>query len=142
MKNSGDTPLPANLAAEMAILGAILLNNGHYQEAAGRIEAFDFSLDSHRRVFARMGEPIGDGARVDIVTLAEQLQRHKQLSTGGGVAWLAGLTEGLPRRLSIEDYIRIVKDKSLLRQAIAESDRVGTLAGDQSGSAEVILAEA
>ena len=141
MKN-GDTPLPANLAAEMAILGAILLNNGHYQEAAGRIEAFDFSLDSHRRVFARMGELIAGGARIDIVTLAEQLQRHKELSLVGGVAWLATLTEGLPRRLSIEDYVRIVKDKSLLRQAIAESDRVGVLAGDQSGSAEEVLAEA
>ncbi len=95
--------LPANVAAEMAILGAILLNNGHFQEAAGRIEAADFSLDSHRRVFARMGELMSEGQRVDIVTLAEQLQRHKELSVIGGVAWLAGLTEGLPRRLSIED---------------------------------------
>ena len=113
----------------MAILGAILLNNGHYQEAAGRIEAADFSLDSHRRVFLRMGELMTEGKRVDIVTLAEQLQRNKELSVIGGVAWLASLTEGLPRRLSIEDYVRIVKDKSLLRQTIAESDRVGVLAG-------------
>ena len=126
----------------MAILGAILLNNGHYQEAAGRIEAADFSLDSHRRVFPRMGELMSEGQRVDIVTLAEQLQRNKELSVIGGVAWLAALTEGLPRRLSIEDYVRIVKDKSLLRQTIAESDRVGVLAGDQSGSAEEVLAEA
>ena len=89
-----------------------------------------------------MGELMSEGSRVDIVTLAEQLQRHKELSVIGGVAWLATLTEGLPRRLSIEDYVRIVKDKSLLRQAIAESDRVGVLAGDQSGSAEEVLAEA
>lgn len=142
MKPGEDLPPPANLAAEMAILGAILLNNGHYQEAAGRIEAFDFSLDSHRRVFARMGELITEGAQVDIVTLAEQLQRHKELSVVGGVAWLASLTEGLPRRLSIEDYVRIVKDKSLLRQAISESYRVGVLAGDQTDSAEEVLAEA
>jgi replicative DNA helicase len=44
------------VAAEAAILAAILLNNSHYQEAAGRVEAADFSLDSHRRVFLRMGE--------------------------------------------------------------------------------------
>jgi replicative DNA helicase len=142
MKPGEELPPPANLAAETAILGAILLNNGHYQEAAGRIEAFDFSLDSHRRVFARMGELITEGVQVDIVTLAEQLQRHKELSTVGGVAWLASLTEGLPRRLSIEDYVRIVKDKSLLRQAIRESHRVSVLAGDQSDSAEEVLAEA
>jgi replicative DNA helicase len=137
-----EVPSPANVAAERAILGAILLNNRHYQEAAGRIEAADFFLESHRRVFARMGELVGEGHRIDIVTLAEQLQRRKELSLVGGAAWLAGLTEGLPRRLSIEDYVRIVKDKSLLRQAIVESTRVGVLAGDQSGSAEEVLAEA
>ena len=65
--------LPASVAAEKAILGAILLNNGHYQEAAGRIAAVDFSLDSHRRVFLRMGELMSEDKSIDIVTLAEQL---------------------------------------------------------------------
>ena len=106
-RSSSEAVLPANVTAEMAILGAILLNNGHYQEAAGRIEAADFSLDAHRRVFRRMGELMTEGKRVDIVTLAEQLQRNKDLSVIGGVAWLASLTEGLPRRLSIEDYVRL-----------------------------------
>ncbi len=58
---SSEAVLPANVTAEMAILGAILLNNGHYQEAAGRIEAADFSLDAHRRVFQRMGELMTEG---------------------------------------------------------------------------------
>lgn len=138
----GDAPLPASLAAETAILGAILLNNRHYQEAAGRIDAADFSLDSHRRIFLRIGELAAEGRSVDIITLAEQLQRSKELSNIGGVAYLAALTEGLPRRLSIDDYVRIVKDKSLLRQTIVESHRVGTMAGDQSDSAEQVLAEA
>jgi len=138
----GDQPLPASLAAETAILGAILLNNRHYQEAAGRIDAADFSLDSHRRIFVRIGELVVEGRSVDIITLAEQLQRAKELSLIGGVAYLASLTEGLPRRLSIDDYVRIVKDKSLLRQTIVESHRVGTMAGDQSEPAEQVLAEA
>ena len=38
-----------------------------------------------------MGELMTEGKRVDIVTLAEQLQRNKELSAIGGVAWLAGL---------------------------------------------------
>jgi replicative DNA helicase len=138
----GDEPLPASLAAETAILGAILLDNRHYQEAGGLIDATDFSLDSHRRIFLRIGELLVEGRSVDIITLAEQLQRAKELSVIGGVAYLAALTEGLPRRLSIGDYVRIVKDKSLLRQTIVESHRVGTMAGDQSDSAEQVLAEA
>jgi replicative DNA helicase len=139
---SQEQGLPANVAAEKAILGAILLKNSHYQEAAGRIEAMDFSLDAHRRIFLRVGELISEDKSVDIVTLAEQLQRNKELSVIGGAAYLAMLTEGLPRRLSIEEYVRIVKDKSLLRQTILESDRVGVLAGDQAGTAEEVLAEA
>jgi replicative DNA helicase len=134
--------MPANIAAETAILGAILLDNRHYQAAVCHVEARDFSLDSHRRVFLRIGELVNAGKNVDIVTLAEELQRHRELSSIGGAAWLASLTEGLPRRPSIEDYVRIVKDKSLLRQAIAESGRVGALAGDHPGSVEEVLAEA
>ena len=53
---------------------------------------------------------------VDIVTLANELARYKELEAVGGVAYLASLTEGLPRRPVIEEYIRIVKDKSLLRK--------------------------
>jgi replicative DNA helicase len=134
--------MPANLAAETAILGAILLDNRHYQAASSQVEVHDFSLDSHRRVFLRIGELVTAGKNVDLVTLAEELRRHKELSSIGGAAWLASLTEGLPRRPSIEDYLRIVKDKSLLRQAIAESGRVVALAGDHPGSVEEVLAEA
>jgi replicative DNA helicase len=137
-----DQPMPASLAAETAILGAILLDNGHYHEAASMIDAADFSLDSHRRIFRDMAALLAQGHSVDLVTLAEQLQRRKELSQVGGVAYLAGLTEQLPRRLSIDDYVRIVKDKSLLRQTIAESHRVGALASDQSDPAVDVLAEA
>lgn len=137
-----DAPAPASLAAETAILGAILLDNRHYHEAAAAMEAADLFLDSHRRIFVSVAALMAEGHSVDIVTLAEQLQRQKELSLVGGVAYLAALTEGLPRRLSIDDYVRIVKDKSLLRQTIAESRRVGTLAGDQSDTAVDVLAEA
>jgi len=49
---------------------------------------------------------------VDIVTLANELARYKEVEAVGGVAYLASLTEGLPRRPVIEEYIRIVKDRA------------------------------
>jgi replicative DNA helicase len=142
LREQQDQPAPSSLSAEIALLGAVLLENSHYHQAAGLLEAADFWLDSHRRIYRAMGELLAEGASVDIVTLAEQLQRHKALSLIGGVAYLASLTEGLPRRLSIDDYVRIVKDKSLLRQTILESNRVGVLAIDQVEKAEEVLAEA
>jgi replicative DNA helicase len=49
-----DSGLPANVDAEKTILGAILLDNAAHSEAAEVLEADDFSLDSHRRIYLRM----------------------------------------------------------------------------------------
>jgi replicative DNA helicase len=131
--------LPANIDAERAILGAVLLDNPCYNEAAERLRPEDFALDSHQRIFTRMGELIDSGRAVDLHILAEELARHKQVESVGGVAYLASLTEGLPRRVSIEDYVRIVKDKSLLRQLIGICSNAITRAADQSESALEVL---
>jgi replicative DNA helicase len=131
--------LPASIDAERSILGAILLDNHAYNEAAEKLRADDFALSAHQRVFARMAELIDLGRAVDIVTLSEELARRKEIEAIGGVAYLASLTEGLPRRLSIEEYVRIVKDKSLLRQLINICSSAITRAADQSEDALEVL---
>jgi replicative DNA helicase len=143
-----DAGLPANIDAEKTILGAILLDNAAHSEAAEKLEADDFSLDSHRRIFLRMTELMNEQRAVDIVTLSNELARYKEVEAVGGVAYLASLTEGLPRRPVIEEYIRIVKDKSLLRRlmlicssAIARAADQGESALDVLGAAESQLME-
>ena len=143
-----DSPLPASVDAEKTILGAILLDNAAHAEAAEKIEAEDFSLDSHRRIFLRMTELINAQRAVDIITLTDELSRLKEIESIGGVAYLASLTEGLPRRPVIDEYIRIVKDKSMLRKlmlicsnAIARAANQGEAALDVLGYAEKQLIE-
>jgi replicative DNA helicase len=143
-----DSGLPANVDAEKTILGAILLDNAAHAETAEKLTDEDFSLDSHRRIFQRMTELINAQKAVDIVTLANELARFKEIESIGGVAYLASLTEGLPRRPVIEEYIRIVKDKSLLRKlmlicsnAIARAADQGEAALDVLGAAESQLME-
>src|ERR1700747_501733 len=134
-----DAGLPANIDAEKTILGAILLDNAAHSEASEKIDGDDFSLDSHRRIFLRMTDLMNSQRPVDIVTLAEELAKNKEVESVGGVAYLASLTEGLPRRPVIEEYIRIVKDKSLSRQLINISSTAITRAADQSDEALVVL---
>ncbi len=131
--------LPASIESERLILGAIMLDNHAYNEAAEKLHAEDFALDSHQRVFARMADLIDAGRAVDIVTLTEELTRRKEVEAVGGVAYLASLIEGLPHRLSVEDYVRIVKDKSLLRQLIRICSDSITRAIDQSEGAIDVL---
>jgi replicative DNA helicase len=131
--------LPANIDAEKTILGAILLDNAAHAEAAEFVKADDFSLDSHRRIFLRMSELMDTGRAVDIVTLANELARYKEVEAVGGVAYLASLTEGLPRRPVIEEYIRIVKDKSMLRRLMGICSAAIARAADQSEDALGVL---
>ena len=133
--------LPASIDAEKTILGAVMLDNAAFSEAAEKLTPEDFSLDSHRRIFLRMNELIDAQRPVDIVTLPIELAKHKEVEAVGGVAYLASLTEGLPRRPVIEDYIRIVKDKSLLRRLMGICSAAIAKAADQSQDAIGVLDE-
>jgi replicative DNA helicase len=132
-----DVSLPADPSAEKTILGAILLDNTAYYEASASntFEADDFSLDSHKRIYRRMTELLDSQRAVDIVTLSNELALHKEIGAVGGVAYLASLTEGLPRRPRIEEYLRIVKDKSLARRLMIVSSQAIARAADQSETA-------
>jgi replicative DNA helicase len=137
-----DSGLPANVDAEKTILGAILLDNAAHAEAAEKLDSEDFSLDSHRRIFHCMGKLMDGQHAVDIVTLVDALSRLKEIESVGGVAYLASLTEGLPRRPVIDEYIRIVKDKSLLRKLMLICSAAIARAADQSESALDVLGAA
>ena len=117
---SGDFNLPANIDAERTLLGAVLLDDAALHYLVGVLNSDDFALDSHRRIYQAMTEMRGRGEAVDIVTLSDVLTGKKEIEAIGGVAYLASLTEGLPRHPSCRDYVRIVKAKSLLRRLLLE----------------------
>src|SRR6202050_4811723 len=71
--------LPANVEAERSILGAILLDNFAYNQAAEHLRIEDFSLDSTRRIYGRMVDLAESSRPIDMITLIEELDRHKDL---------------------------------------------------------------
>ncbi len=138
---ASEIPLPASVDGERTILGAVLLDNNAFETAAEHLSSDDFSLDSHRRIFLRMAELMNSQRAIDIVTLANALTQRKEIEAVGGVAYLASLTEGLPRRPVIGEYIRIVKDKSLLRKLMSTCSLAIARAADQPESALELLGD-
>jgi replicative DNA helicase len=136
--------LPANVDAERSILGAILLDNFAYNEAAEFLKPDDFSLESHRRIYSRMMDLRESSRPVDLITLSEELDRNKELDSVGDVAYLSGLVDGVPERPSIEQYVKIVRDKALLRGLMHAANAAIARASEPSGelSAEDILNDA
>src|ERR1700694_193044 len=116
--------LPVNLDAERFVLGAILMDDALYIQVAGTLEADDFSLEKHRRIFLRMGELYERGERIDRVTVANELMKQNQLESVDGVSYLVSLDEGLPALSNLDSYSRIVKDKATLRRIIFTSQKL------------------
>jgi len=134
--------LPASVEAERSILGAILLDNFAYNQAAEHLKSEDFSLDSHRRIYSRMVELAESSRPIDMITLVEELDRHKDLETIGDVGYVSSLVEGVPERPSIEHYVKIVRDKALLRGLISAANTAIARASEQADAAEEVLSDA
>ena len=116
--------LPANVDAERFVLGSILLNQDTYFQVAGAVEPEDFSLEKHRRIFARMKDLYDRGEKIDRVTLANELMKQGQIESVDGFSYLVSLDEGLPALSNLDSYVRIVKDKATLRKLIFSAQKV------------------
>src|SRR5215471_17551625 len=140
--NATEKGLPTNVDAERFVLGSILLDDSFYVQAAGTLEADDFSLEKHRRIFKRMGELQDRGERIDRVTVANELMKFSELEACDGLSYLVSLDDGLPQIPNLDAYIRIVKDKSVLRRIILVSQHMINRCMLDSESPDEILAGA
>ncbi len=131
--------LPSSVQTEVTVLGAMLLDAVAITDATAKLHSEDFALDSHQRIYRVMTDLLAQGHAVDLITVMEALSRRKELDAVGGAAYLAYLTEGIPRNPNIESYVRIVKDKSLLRQLLGIFHDGMTAASDQSEDATQVL---
>lgn len=136
---ANESARPASLDGEVVILGACLLEPDAVNVATELLEPEDFSLDSHRRIFACIAELAEIGEPVDHTIVVEELLKRKQLVAVGDRPYLMYLTEGIPRRLNIANYCRIVKDKAVLRSIMSTCDVATARASDQSEAGASIL---
>jgi replicative DNA helicase len=137
-----DRTLPHNLEAEKAVLGAILINNPAFNQAAEVIDSHDFFRDAHRRIFEKMVGLQERNQPVDLVTLKDELAKSGELDEVGGPAYISGLTDGVPRSANVEHYAKIVKEKSTLRRLIESANEVLGRAYDAEEDADLLLDEA
>jgi replicative DNA helicase len=136
---TAERTLPHNLEAEKSVLGAILIHNEAFNDAAELIDARDFYRDAHRRIFEKMIALNERGNAIDLVTLKEELSRSSELEEVGGPAYIASLADGVPRSANVEHYARIVKEKSTLRSLIYSANRILATAYQAEEDADLIL---
>ena len=139
-----ERPLPKNLDAERCVIGAILQENSYLNAVIEKgLKAEDFFLDQHRLMFETMLEMSEMNTPPDPLTLPEFLSRKGKLEAAGGIAYVAGITDGVPRIINVEHYARIVKEKSLLRSLAHATNAIQqrAIAGEEDADALLDQAE-
>lgn len=131
--------LPHNLDAERSVLGAILIRNDAINAATEIIDTGDFFRAAHRLVFDKMVALSERGQAIDFITLVEELGRAGQLDEVGGPAYIAALTDGVPRATNVEHYARIIKEKSTRRKLIFSANKILTDAYEGDQEADLLL---
>ena len=134
--------LPSAVDMERAVLGSCLLSPQHVDSARVLLRAADFYLDGHRRIFAAIIR-LDDAERaIDPLTATQELVDSKELQAAGGAGYVSDLTTGVPRRISIDDWVGIVKEKARLRKLIEMAQRISSNAYDQGDEAISIVSRA
>jgi replicative DNA helicase len=131
--------LPSSPEAERTVLGAVLADNAAFNSAAEILKRDDFHREAHRRIFEAMAALAEKSQPIDLVTLKDELARASALEAAGGVAYLAGLLDGVPRVTSVEPWSRIIKEKALLRGLIHAAHQIAQSGYEAEEDAAVLL---
>lgn len=130
---------PHDLAAEVSVLGSILIDADAIIQVAEILRADDFYEPSHRLIYAAMMELFEKRQPIDAVTLSNQLKKAKQLDTVGGSAVIAKLTNEVTTASNVTHYANLVAEAAMRRNIISTAAELGELAFDESQEARDIL---
>ncbi|MCB0140283.1 MAG: AAA family ATPase, partial [Caldilineaceae bacterium] len=134
--------VPANLEAERAVLGSLLIDPDALIKVANFLRAEDFYRERHGWIYEAMLALNERREPIDFVTLQDELERREQLSEIGGPAYISDLSTSTPTSIYVDHYARIVERTALLRRLIAGAGKIVELAYDESQDANQVLERA
>lgn len=131
--------IPHSIEAEQAVLGSMFLTKYALQKAIESLNENLFYLDSHNKIFVVMKELQELNKPVDIMTVSEELKKRNWLNLIGGIEYLTEVATSVPTAANIDEYIKIVEEKAILRRLIQESTEIVTNAYSSTNDINEIL---
>jgi replicative DNA helicase len=108
--------LPADIGTEKLVLGALMVDDTAMHDIRGVLVRDDFSTETHRRIWDAMIGLYDAGTAVDRITVYGALDAAGCAESVGGIGYLVGLDDGMPKVVNLDAYIQILKDKATLRR--------------------------
>ncbi len=133
---------PQNISAEQAALGSMLLQEDAILHSVDILRPEDFYKKSHQIIFKCVLELFEKSRAVDLVTLTEELNRINLLEGIGGVTYLTNLINSVPTAANIEYYVKIIEEKSILRNLINNATKIISMGYEEKEDAKILLDKA
>jgi len=139
-----DSVPPYNEEAEMATLGALLLNFSVdlLEEVQQFVLAEDFYKGAHQVVFRAITALKDKGEGVDLLTLTAELRASGNIEKIGGLGYVASLTERVPSTANVAYYAKLVQDASLRRSLLNIAHQLVSDAHNESLETRLSIEEA
>jgi replicative DNA helicase len=137
-----DAVPPHNEEAEVATLGAMLLDEEAASTVLHYLRQDDFYLEAHKKIFQAIINLTDQGKSVDLITVTEQLRSKGQLAGAGGAVYVSGLTSKVPTSANVEYYAKMVQDCSIRRRMSRISSQIIASSHDDTMDSRMIIEEA
>jgi len=116
--------MPQEINAEQAVLGSMFISKYALQKAVESLNKDLFYLDSHAKIFTVLSDLAEQGKPIDITTVTAELDKRKLLKQIGDVDYLTEVITSVASAANIDEYIKIVEEKAILRRLIEESTSI------------------
>ncbi len=133
---------PSDIEAEQAVLGSMLTDKDAVVSAIETLKQEDFYREDNKAIYGAILNLYNRAEPVDIITLKAELVSIGKFDVVGGIEYLASLPEMAPTSANIEKYIKIVEEKSMLRNLIHTANDIISLGYDPTEDVEMIMDEA
>ena len=118
--------MPHNIEAEQSVLGAMFLSKYALQKSIENLSPEVFYKDAHAKIFNVMTSLSEAGSAIDITTVIAELDKRKELKQVGDVEYLSEIVNIVPSAANIDEYIKIVEEKAILRKLIETATEITT----------------
>ncbi len=130
---------PHDIEAEQAVLGCMLTDKDSVIAAIEKLKVDDFYREDNKAIYEAMISLYGRAEPVDIITVKAELVENGKFEQIGGLEYLAVLPEKVPTTTNIEKYIKIIEEKSILRNLIKTANDMIAAGYEQTEDVEDIM---
>lgn len=115
---------PHDIEAEQAVIGSMLTDQEAVYAAIERLKPEDFYREDNKQIYTAILNIYNKAEPIDIITLKAELSSMGKLDAVGGLEYIVELPEKVPTTANVDRYIKIVEEKSLLRNLIRAANEI------------------